>query len=144
MNKKVLLCLASVMLVMLLAASSLFIVSAASDTNLSKSEETSATFETGYTGSTEATEATTEAQTPQKLVGDVDGSGVIDINDATEYQLILAGRASATDAFALNSNTVTDSKRNIIDVTGIQYYVANVFKKLPVTLDGYYSEIIRP
>lgn len=80
----------------------------------------------------------------QYKAGDVDGNGVIDINDVTTYQLTLAGKQQVTAAFTKNSETVTDSKRNITDATGIQYYVANVFKKLPVTPDGYYSEIIRP
>lgn len=130
----------SVMMVMLLAASSLFIVSAAVDTGYSTAEETGATFSSDQTDSTDSSETTG----PVKLVGDVDGSGAIDINDATAYQLTLAGRQAVTPAFELNGNTVTDGKKNIIDVTGIQCYVANVFKKLPVTLDGYYAEIIRP
>ena len=143
MNKKFLFCIVSVLLVTLLAASSLFMVSAAGDPEVPEyTAETGATFSTDEsipdeTGSTEPAELV-------KLVGDVDGSGVVDINDATAYQLTLAGRQSVTPAFELNGNTVTDGKMNIIDVTGIQYYVAKVFKKLPVTLDGYYSEIIRP
>ena len=140
MNKKFLLCTASVLLVMLLAMSSLFMVSAAGDTNNPNLNETVATFPTEETNPTE----TTEPAGPVKKIGDVDGNGTIDVNDATFYQLTLAGRQAVTPAFELNGNTVTDGKKNIIDVTGIQYYVAKVFKKLPVTLDGYYSEIIRP
>lgn len=140
MNKKLFLCAVSVMLVMLLAVSSLFMVSAAVDTGYpTAEEETGATFSTDQTDSSEPTEPTLV-----KKVGDVDGNGEIDINDATAYQLILAGKQAVTPAFELNGNTVTDGKKNIIDVTGIQCYVAKVFKKLPVTLDGYYSEIIRP
>ena len=80
----------------------------------------------------------------QKKAGDVDGNGVVDINDVTVYQLTLAGRTSVTEAFNLNAETVTDNKFNITDATGIQFYVAGAFKKLPVTPDGYYAEIIRP
>ena len=140
MNKKLLLCTASVLLVMRLAMSSLFSVSAADVSDNPTAEETGATFSSDQTDSTEST----EPSSPVKLVGDVDGSGAIDINDATAYQLTLAGRQTVTPAFELNGNTVTDGKKNIIDVTGIQCYVAKVFKKLPVTLDGYYAEIIRP
>lgn len=140
MNKKLLLCTASILLVMLLAMSSLFMVSAAGDANDPNSNETVATFPSGDNEFTNPT----ESSAPVKKVGDVDGNGTIDVNDVTFYQLTLAGRQAVTPAFELNGNTVTDGKKNIIDVTGIQYYVAKVFKKLPVTLDGYYSEIIRP
>lgn len=149
MNKKLLLCTASVLMVMLLAMSSLFIVSAADVSGNATAEETKdetrPTFDTYPTEQTNPTESTGPTE-PEivKLVGDVDGNGSIDINDATTYQLTLAGRQEVTPAFELNGNTVTDGKRNIIDVTGIQYCVAGVFKKLPVTLDGYYAEIIRP
>ncbi len=85
-----------------------------------------------------------QTQTVVQKAGDVDGSGVVDINDVTFYQLILAGKQEVTDAFTLNSEAVTDNKRNIIDATGIQAYVAKSIVKLPITLDGYYSEIIRP
>ncbi|MBQ7505415.1 MAG: hypothetical protein IJT79_08920 [Ruminococcus sp.] len=143
MNKKILLCAVSVLLVMILAMSSLFMVSAAGEPVETQQVETGATFTRGETTSANTTEST-EPSAPVKLVGDVDGNGTVDVNDATAYQLTLAGRQEVTAAFELNGNTVTDGKKNIIDVTGIQYYVAKVFKKLPVTLDGYYSEIIRP
>ena len=79
-----------------------------------------------------------------KKIGDVDGNGDVDINDVTTYQLTLAGKQEVTDAFNLNSEAVTDNKRNIIDATGIQALIAKSIVKLPITLDGYYSEIIRP
>ena len=93
---------------------------------------------------TDASEVNTGSSSVQKKAGDVDGNGEVNIDDVTVYQLTLAGRMDVTDAFNLNSETVTDTKRNITDATGIQYYVAGTFRKLPVTLDGYYSEIIRP
>ncbi|MBR1730989.1 MAG: hypothetical protein IJ725_00950 [Ruminococcus sp.] len=95
---------------------------------------------------TRPTEDETEPATQEIAykAGDVNGDGEIDVNDVTTYQLTLAGKLSVTEAFTKNCNTVTDQKRNIIDVTAIQFYLAGTFKRLPVTPDGYYAEIIRP
>lgn len=82
--------------------------------------------------------------TATRIWGDVDGSGVVDVNDVTEYQLILVEKHAKTDAFDYNGDANIDGKKNIWDVTTIQYYLAGTFKKLPVTTDGYYGEIIRP
>ncbi len=78
------------------------------------------------------------------LPGDVDGSGVVDVNDVTVYQLTLAGVYESTDAYAKNANTYTDKTKNIRDVTAIQLYLIGTLRKLPITPDGYYSEILRP
>ena len=78
------------------------------------------------------------------LAGDVDGNLVVDINDVTTYQLTLVGKMDETAAFIKNSSTYTDQMRSIRDVTAIQLYLTGQLRKLPVTPDGYYSEIMRP
>ena len=76
--------------------------------------------------------------------GDVDGNGIVDINDVTVYQLTLIGKLSQTAAFKKNAETYTDQLKNIRDVTSIQMYLAGIYRQLPVTPDGYYAEIFRP
>ena len=78
------------------------------------------------------------------LAGDVDGNGIVDVNDVTVYQLTLVGKLDETPAFQLNSNTYTDKQKNVRDVTAIQLYLINILRKIPITPDGYYSEILRP
>ena len=140
MSKKVLLTIVSVALVMLMAFSSMFIVAAVDaidDPIPDFTEETSDTSET------EETETTEDPNNPYKA-GDVNFDGEIDINDVTFYQLTLVGKQEVTAAFERNGDTVLDAKKNIKDATCIQYYVAKIFKILPVTTDGYYAPIIRP
>ena len=76
--------------------------------------------------------------------GDVDGNGVVDINDVSTFQLTLLGILEPTEAFNRNSNTYTDQKTSIRDVTVIQLYLVGRFRKLPITPDGYYAEILIP
>ena len=78
------------------------------------------------------------------MSGDVNGDGVVNIDDVTEYQFILAGSKEATDAFEMNGETYADGKKNINDVTVIQYYIAGILKKLPVDKDGYDPTIYQP
>ena len=76
--------------------------------------------------------------------GDVDGNGIVNINDVTVFQLTLIGKLSQTAAFKKNAETYTDQLKNIRDVTAIQMYLARIYRQLPVTPDGYYAEIFRP
>ncbi len=88
----------------------------------------------------------TEGETGEQITynaGDINGDGAVDINDATDYQLTLVGRKDVTPYFEKNGDTNIDQKKNIYDVTVIQYRVAGIYKKLPVTADGYYAEIIQ-
>ena len=78
------------------------------------------------------------------IPGDVDGNCTVDINDVTYYQLVLVGKQSETECFLKNAETYTDQVRNIRDVTVIQIYLAGIYKRLPVTPDGYYAQLIRP
>lgn len=78
------------------------------------------------------------------LPGDVDGNGIVDITDVTVFQLTLINKLDKTEAFLKNSNTYTDQKTNIRDATVIQLYLVGKFQKIPITPDGYYSEILRP
>lgn len=154
LNKKILIAAIAVLLAALMSISTMGVFaleksgSTSSITGVEvetedESIETNNTDETEPTEATETTEATGSTEVAKKA-GDVDGDGDIDVNDATTYQLILAGKEEPTPAFEKNAETVTDGKKNITDVTGIQAYVAKVLIKLPITPDGYYSEIIRP
>ena len=76
--------------------------------------------------------------------GDVDGNGVINIDDVTVYQLTLIHKLPESEAFLKNAETYSDQKISIRDVTVIQLYLVGRFRKLPITTDGYYSQILRP
>ena len=76
--------------------------------------------------------------------GDVDGNGIVNINDVTVFQLTLIGKLSQTAKKKKNAETYTDQLKNIRDVTAIQMYLARIYRQLPVTPDGYYAEIFRP
>lgn len=141
MSKKILLTIISLALVMLMAFSSMFIVSAVDA--IDETVPGDFTEETTDTEETEETETTEDPNNPYKA-GDINADGEIDINDVTIYQLTLVGKQEVTPAFERNGDTVLDAKKNIKDATGIQYYVAKIFKILPVTTDGYYAPIIRP
>ncbi len=78
------------------------------------------------------------------LAGDVDGNGKVNINDVTIYQLTLVEKIERTAAFEKNGDTYLDAQKTLRDATTIQIYLSGVYKKIPVTTDGYYAEIIRP
>ncbi len=78
------------------------------------------------------------------LAGDVDGNGTVNINDVTIYQLTLVEKIERTAAFEKNGDTYLDNNKTIRDATTIQIYLSGVYRKIPVTTDGYYAEIIRP
>ena len=144
MNKKFLFTIAAVLTAILVSFSSIAVFAAGEagmPEGVVKRENSAGDVNTDT--ETTAPENTTPVSL-QKKAGDVDGNGEVNINDVTVYQLTLAGKIGVTDAFNLNAETVTDNKFNITDATGIQYYVAGTFRKLPVTPDGYYAEIIRP
>lgn len=78
------------------------------------------------------------------LAGDVDGNGTVNIRDVTIFQLTLVGAIEETSAYRLNSNVIKDKVINIRDATVIQMYLVGKYKKLPITPDGYYADVIRP
>lgn len=57
------------------------------------------------------------------LIGDADGNGVINIEDVTSIQRILAGLERNPNA-EIRGNVVNDML-SIVDVTEIQKYIAN-------------------
>lgn len=125
MNKKILITIIAVMMAVLMSAASCLVVSAVEEPT---NDETVDVIDV-----------------PKPTVyGDVNDDEAVNINDVTEYQLVLVGAKDATEAFERNGDANVDGKKNIWDVTTIQYFIAGNFKKLPVTTDGYYGEIIRP
>ena len=78
------------------------------------------------------------------LPGDVDGNGVVNINDVTIFQLTLVGKIAPTPAYEKNGDTYLDNQKTIRDATTIQMYRAGKLKEIPITTDGYYARIIRP
>lgn len=78
------------------------------------------------------------------IYGDVDGSGVVDINDVSYIQLALAGKKPKTDTYKKMGDTNSDGRITIYDATVVQMYLAGYYKMLPVTADGYYAHIYRP
>ena len=78
------------------------------------------------------------------LAGDVDGNGTVNIRDVTILQLTLVGAIEETSAYTLNSNVIKDKVINIRDATVIQMYLVGKYRKLPITPDGYYADVVRP
>lgn len=72
------------------------------------------------------------AEIVKKRAGDINNDKKININDATEYQLILADIKPDTDAYNINGNILDDNKRDINDATYIQLYLAKKCSSIPV------------
>ena len=165
MNKKYLYAVVSVLLVVIMSLCSMTVFAAENDGTAPIPVETEAIEDdlgdaieiperpaaTDFPDSTNDTYQSDNEDNSQPVsqevvykAGDVNGDGEINVNDVTDYQLTLVGRKEVTPAFTKNCNTVTDAKTNIIDATAIQYCIAGTFRKLPITPDGYYAEIIRP
>lgn len=110
-------------------------------------DTTSATAEDQYGETLETSYEQGEIRPEEEIqykAGDIDGDGDIDINDVTTLQSVFVRLAPRTATVEKNGDTNVDGKINIWDATVIQIYLAGVYKKLPVTTDGYYAEIIRP
>ena len=60
------------------------------------------------------------------LIGDSDGSGVIDVNDVTAVQSVLAEALADDDGSIALRGGVTGQKLNISDATAIQKYLADI------------------
>lgn len=156
MTKKFLTAIVSIIVAAIMSVSSVSVFAAGEvsdintekesvDTIINSIDEQDNTVDENTDPSEDAAETDpSEPETVTAMSGDINGDKVVNINDATEYQLILAGKKAPTKAITVNGDTCSDGKFNILDVTAIQYYVAKVFVKLPVTADGYYAEIIRP
>lgn len=74
-----------------------------------------------------------------KLYGDVNGDGKVNIKDATDIQRAAASIIELTDVQNVVADVNGDSKVNIKDATGIQKFaasltVANVGEKVPTAL----------
>lgn len=65
------------------------------------------------------------------LLGDADGSGAVEIMDATKIQRIMVGRENA-DEKTKQRAVMTGSKLNIMDATAIQRHIANYTTSYPV------------
>ena len=78
------------------------------------------------------------------LPGDVDGDGVVNVNDVTVFQLTLVRIYQQTEVFTLNADVFTDRKITLRDATTIQMFLVGMYRKLPVSPDGYYSDVVRP
>lgn len=86
----------------------------------------------------------TTAPEDKPLWGDVDGNGTVNINDVTALQNYFVRKIKKPAGFDKNADVNTDNLKNIYDATVIQLYLAGTLKKLPITPDGYYAELIRP
>lgn len=83
--------------------------------------------------------ATTQPDTTEPtetLYGDVNGDGVIEINDATEIQKAIASLGTFTELQMKVGDVNLDGKTDVVDVTLIQKYLAsydveNVGEKMP-------------
>lgn len=83
--------------------------------------------------------ATTQPDTTEPtetLYGDVNGDGVIEINDATEIQKVIASLVTFTELQMKVGDVNLDGKTDVVDVTLIQKYLAsydveNVGEKMP-------------
>lgn len=66
------------------------------------------------------------------LLGDTDGSGQVDIMDATKLQRILAGYTGETDERASERGRITGDRLNIVDATQIQMFLATFTVNYPI------------
>ena len=73
-----------------------------------------------------------EVDSLRYLVGDSDGSGVIDVNDVTQLQNLLAELTGDPDGKIALRGGVTGSAPSIADATAIQKYLADIKTAYPV------------
>lgn len=66
-------------------------------------------------------------------IGDVDGNGEIDINDATTIQKVLAKLTENPENYDTVADVNSDGIVNVRDVTVIQKYLAKYYNELPYT-----------
>lgn len=100
--------------------------------------------ENGVSSEVDAQSSENSGTESTDLAGDVDGNGVVNINDVTIFQLTLVGKIAPTPAYEKNGDTYLDNQKTIRDATTIQMYRAGKLKEIPITTDGYYARIIRP
>ena len=146
MNKKLLYAVISAVLAVLLSLSSAaaFAVEEAPENNIPVVSDKIDEVIKDIAESTGETNPSQQGNPVSNLCGDINNDGIVDVDDVTDYQLIIAGQQAPTDALRRNGNTLLDQKYNISDSTVIQYYLTGVFKMIPVTVDGYYATIIQP
>ena len=58
------------------------------------------------------------------MLGDCDGDGKVDVNDATYIQHVVAGSAEKPDNFDSKADFNKDGKVDVTDITAYQIYLA--------------------
>ena len=75
-----------------------------------------------------------------RVIGDVDGDGVVAIKDATFVQKVIAGISEKPDLFDYSADVTGDGKADIRDVTTIQRFINGSITKFPVEQGGNVTE----
>ena len=75
-----------------------------------------------------------------RVIGDVDGDGVVAIKDATLIQKVIAGISEKPDLFDYIADVTGDGKADIRDATTIQRFINGSITKFPVEEGGNVTE----
>lgn len=79
-----------------------------------------------------AAQTETHKTASEKVIGDADGNGEVNIKDATCVQKYLAHLISEDDIDLISANVTGNEKLSINDATKIQMFVAHQINKFPV------------
>ena len=96
----------------------------------------------GDAATTDAPVNSSEANKPSLIWGDADGSGELDIIDATVIQRYLVGLPTSAPINMQAAIVSGDDELSIIDATWIQRKLASIIDKFPVETEQEESEMI--
>ena len=65
------------------------------------------------------------------MIGDVNGNGSVDIDDATTIQLFAAGLCELDETAQKRADVGNDGGVNVDDATMVQLYIANLLTEFP-------------